>query len=1351
MAVKEIDLEQDTYNSTRNTEEASIGGLDWAERGIFTIYASTIDANGDVLATYEIPHTSPFVDFVEASGSHGVIMLRVFNVSPTERGFLGDFTDEALVSIIASAATSKYIDQPIGEPFDRENLTADDLKLEFLKRDLSDLYIKNRESGSITASGGGGAATFVELTDTPVALGTAGQIPAVTAAGDALEFIDAPTGGDRTGAVSTDASLTGDGVDTDLGINSQGVRTAHIADAQVTTIQIASATIGGGNIAGLAIARRHIQDGEIINTHFGAGAVETDDIKDSAVTGAKIAGDAIGNGKIKDNAVRKENIQDLAVITSKLAEGAVTLSKIGVSTDGTADQLLAINPAGDALVFVDKITGGGTVTSDDDTLEGDGSTGSPLQIKNGGVDTQQIAGDAVTELQLAPNAVTTDKIEDNSISLDKIDIDDGSNGQIMKIVNDSLTWSSDIEGMAGGGLTSVASDNTLTGTGTALDPLSLANDAITPAKLAAEAVETAAIDDGAVHAVKIFDGAVIESKIGTGAVSLTKISITGSDDGQVMKNVNGTLSWSDAATGSGTVSSDGVTLEGDGDTLTPLKIKALGVDTAQIKNLAVSGDKIRSSTISDLQLADNAIVLSKINATGTADQVLAINSAGTALTFVDQSAGGGEGVMSETFLDLTDTPADYTASGFLRANAAGDAMEFSETTGVASQILFDSVGTDTLPANINSSATAAVNLGLSDDAKAAIVAATAEDTLQVVVKHSGTTAANHSILNFNIPIADWKRATLVPNGTNVVALASAGTLFSMRAAATTLTNTDSIVLARATGEEILITTSDITNSIIRDVTVRLVKGPYISSTFEGLSDTPDTFGTAGQVITVNSTEDGIEFTDAASADVTERTEHLEEVVGTTRGGTLLQTHRIGYTLGHEHSITGISENYLVARNGDVYSRSDDPADARTNKMTLGFENRPADDANIFEHVGLDEFEFGGRTFLTTSISDDFNTQDVHIKIGRISEDGTTIDVVSESAENLVDWHTGAPYSTAGYKLVSGIAVGDSSVVDQDKVIYVVYFDISNGWRIIYLDLAIAADGTAVFNNADAQTISLDHDIYRVDDIAKVTDDGEVDTGLVLLTNYQSSEGHRVSTLPLNISNRSAPTVDVTDTRPYQFVPIRPRPSSSHVLYGFYAEGSSDELEKVDFILPELSGGNLINGDIYQFEAGESVLKRVSELEEDIVKLQEGGGRSSVSLFDSFGADTAPTIAAVNQYVPIGISTDAKAAITAAPDYANLQVYIATGSNVLGTYDSIVLFDLPIWAWKQALEKDLDTSATSHHNNNVGTKFTRTSTAINVASGTDTITIAKFNTGDVLIATSDTTNARILNIIIRLKS
>ena len=51
-------------------------------------------------------------------------------------------------------------------------------------------------------SSSGGATTFTALTDTPDALGSAGQIPAVNAGGDALEWINAPSGGSGGGSTT---------------------------------------------------------------------------------------------------------------------------------------------------------------------------------------------------------------------------------------------------------------------------------------------------------------------------------------------------------------------------------------------------------------------------------------------------------------------------------------------------------------------------------------------------------------------------------------------------------------------------------------------------------------------------------------------------------------------------------------------------------------------------------------------------------------------------------------------------------------------------------------------------------------------------------------------------------------------------------------------------------------------------------------------------------------------------------------------------------------------------------------------------------------------------------------------
>ena len=59
----------------------------------------------------------------------------------------------------------------------------------------ADSVVEIVEIPSEAFAGADGAATFLALTDTPSALGTTGQVPAVNTAGDALEFVDQTGGG----------------------------------------------------------------------------------------------------------------------------------------------------------------------------------------------------------------------------------------------------------------------------------------------------------------------------------------------------------------------------------------------------------------------------------------------------------------------------------------------------------------------------------------------------------------------------------------------------------------------------------------------------------------------------------------------------------------------------------------------------------------------------------------------------------------------------------------------------------------------------------------------------------------------------------------------------------------------------------------------------------------------------------------------------------------------------------------------------------------------------------------------------------------------------------------------------
>ena len=87
----------------------------------------------------------------------------------------------------------------------------------------------------------------------------------------------------------------------------------------------------------------------------------------------------------------------------------------------------------------------------------------------------------------------------------------GTTNQVLGWTSSGQVWT-DPTGM-GGGLTTVASDGTLSGTGVSGDPLGVADDSITTLQLADLAVHTANLGLLSVHAAQLADDAVTEPKL----------------------------------------------------------------------------------------------------------------------------------------------------------------------------------------------------------------------------------------------------------------------------------------------------------------------------------------------------------------------------------------------------------------------------------------------------------------------------------------------------------------------------------------------------------------------------------------------------------------------------------------------------------------------------------------------------------------------------------------------------------------------------------------------------------------------------------------------------------------------
>ena len=186
-------------------------------------------------------------------------------------------------------------------------------------------------------------------------------------------------GGSGLSAVSSDATLDGDGTSSDpLGIADGGVDTTQLADS----------------------------------------AVETGKINNQSVTNAKIGSGAVTATKISSNAVTNDKVADSAIDTAELADAAVETAKI--ADESVTDDKLALNAVRSANIFQDAITPSKIETNAVETDKIDDDAVTTAKIADNAVGAGQIANDAVTNAKIADDAVQTPQIQDGAVTQDKL-------------------------------------------------------------------------------------------------------------------------------------------------------------------------------------------------------------------------------------------------------------------------------------------------------------------------------------------------------------------------------------------------------------------------------------------------------------------------------------------------------------------------------------------------------------------------------------------------------------------------------------------------------------------------------------------------------------------------------------------------------------------------------------------------------------------------------------------------------------------------------------------------------------------------------------------------------------------
>ena len=309
------------------------------------------------------------------------------------------------------------------------------------------------------------------------AAGTDGQVLTRTATGQAWEDATGMGGGLLT--IAHDTAFGGDGTSGDP-------LTLAVAGADFPIITLAK---GGTGAATVDAAR----------TNLGLGSAALRNVGDAATNVAVLQADA-------------------SFIASHLAPG------------GTDTQVLTRTATGKEWADATGMGGGLLTVATDTAFGGDGTSGDPLTLAVAGAAFPTITidkgGTGATDAAGARSAfglgtAATRDAGDQQFNVGVLQADGafsfgrlapgGTDGQVLTRTATGKEWA-DATGM-GGGLTTVASDATLSGDGTSGSPLGVADDSITTLQLADSAVRTVNLGLLSVHGVQIADDTITEPKL----------------------------------------------------------------------------------------------------------------------------------------------------------------------------------------------------------------------------------------------------------------------------------------------------------------------------------------------------------------------------------------------------------------------------------------------------------------------------------------------------------------------------------------------------------------------------------------------------------------------------------------------------------------------------------------------------------------------------------------------------------------------------------------------------------------------------------------------------------------------
>ena len=264
------------------------------------------------------------------------------------------------------------------------------------------------------------------VTDAKINSLTANKLTAGTIDASVITVTNLDADNISTGTLSADnIQIDNVTLDTDgsgnLIIKSGGVGTTQIANNAITTVLINDD----------AITTAKIIDDAVTNALIATDAVNQDSIAANSVTATEIVANTITASEIAASTITSAQIAANTIVADDIATGTLT-SASGVfgiisADDITTGTLNATNVAVTNL-NADNITTGSLnadlLQIDDVTIDTDGSGN--LIIKSGGVNTTQIANNAVTDAKvsnLSANSITTGTLDSGLINVGTLNVE----------------------------------------------------------------------------------------------------------------------------------------------------------------------------------------------------------------------------------------------------------------------------------------------------------------------------------------------------------------------------------------------------------------------------------------------------------------------------------------------------------------------------------------------------------------------------------------------------------------------------------------------------------------------------------------------------------------------------------------------------------------------------------------------------------------------------------------------------------------------------------------------------------------------------------------------------------------